>query len=497
MSGEANKRPIAPVAIVAIAAICAIGVAWFAQRHFWPAADAQNLKAAGGILFVNETADHRYDRALRSSLRYFQNKTGVQLGIVLKAALPAGKPIESFSVDAFQGARIGEAFNGRGILFVWSEQERLFKIEVSYALEGVFPDAICRRLEDGARTFMLNKSTFARRDFLTELIVTMGIHYIDYQKTGTLSPLTVPDLGNAYKLSGFLSGGAGIVGHGYAASVEQVQQELVPLPPALVAEMQPDADAQVVVARYMKSLELGIGAADLPLLTEGSRYFRLEKAHSPGYLKRIRAYQRKAMPFRFSQQGDLAGVTFQAGHPVLPILLRRDVAGDGRGRWYVDEAGSWAYFHLFEDAISPVPKYDQFPYRFTWEQSAFRDARKSIFLDRSAPPPLRALPFDLRAAIAQAEADIARTPASADAVLHLAELLHFEMYWLEAAAPLYEKVLSLDPDRVAIRWRLMDVYINTTDIDGLERQYVAILKRLPEDALARWYYDEWFKKAYW
>jgi len=38
--------------------------------------------------FVNTTADHKHDRAVRSSARWFQDATGINLGIVFIDQLP-------------------------------------------------------------------------------------------------------------------------------------------------------------------------------------------------------------------------------------------------------------------------------------------------------------------------------------------------------------------------------------------------------------------------
>jgi hypothetical protein len=170
---------------------------------------------------------------LRSSIRTFQERTHLQLGVVLKDRLPPMTAIESYAAETFQQFAVGERSRGKGILLLWSEQERLFKIEVGYELEPVFPDAICHRLEEGGRTFMLSQSMYARRDFLTELIVTLGFHYLDYERTGQLSELMLPDAAGAYRLSGYLSGGGGVVGRGYAATMAQVQKELTALSPQM------------------------------------------------------------------------------------------------------------------------------------------------------------------------------------------------------------------------------------------------------------------------
>jgi tetratricopeptide (TPR) repeat protein len=485
------NRPALKVVLMVIFGLLLLSTVAF---WFWPrfvpvtsGLDISDLSPARGIVFVNKTADRKYDRALRYSIRKFQEKTGVQLAVVLLEKLPKNQSIEAASVELFEKERLGMNAAGKGMLFLFSEQERQLKIEVGYALEGIFTDAICRQLEAAARTFLLGKTAFARRDFLTDLMVTMGIHFVDHSRTGSLPTLIAPQGGNAYLLSSALSGGAGIVGRGYAATLEQVAKELLPLTAELALEMQPDTNPEIVIARYRKSLELGIGAPNLPLITEGSRYFRTEKNHAPGYLQRVHQYQQKGLPARFIQRGNLAGMAFGLNHPALPILLRRDTAG----LWYVDEAASWAYFHLIQDAVSPPPVSDSFPFKFVWEASAF--SKTKSFLGRhNTTPPANELPFSLKDKLVKAEEKISRNSLDTEAYLEIAELLHFEMYWLEAAVPLYEKVLALSPDRIEIHWRLFDVYSSVIDYDQAMHHLNIILKKTPNDSAARWYYD-WMK----
>lgn len=439
------------------------------------------------VIFENRTGDHHYDRALRSSIRYFQQRTGIQLGVLVQDQLPPKTRIEDYAAASFKELKLGEQFNGKGLLFVWSEQEHLFKIEVSYDLEAVFPDALCNRLEEGARTFMLSASPYAKRDFLTELTVTMGLHYLDYQKTGRLSEMTLSSTSPGL-LSNYFSGGGGIVGRDYAATVERVKAELKPLPARLLGEMQPDASIDRVVQRYLKSLAMGIGDPQLPLLTEGSVYFRMEKPHAPGYLQRIHRYLQDAQPYRIVAKGDLAAVLFQPGQPVLPILLRRN----DKGLWLIDEPGAWATFHLYEDG-SKYLKYLDSPFAFAAGQGT--DHAVALYPGQVHAPALFVYPFDLKERIRSAESEIVRHPSQSAAYLKLAELLHFEMYWIQGAAPLYEKVLELDPDRIDLRWRLIDLYQNMTDTDHVECQYVAILKQDPNDVYARHYFN-WFLKSY-
>jgi hypothetical protein len=441
------------------------------------------------VVFVNETGNHKHDRALRASARFFQERTGINLGIVLEERLPALTTIEMQADRLFGELKLGRKSDGKALLFLWSEGERQFKIEVSYDLEPVFPDALCKRLEEGARTFMLSTSPYARRDFIVELNVTMALHYLEFQKTGRLPELVLPDAGHRY-VGDYLAGGAGIVGRGYAATVENVQLELKPLGGELEREMQPGRTPDEVLQRYLRSLELGIGAPNLPLLTEASRYFRMDKPHAPGYLQRIHAYITKAMPYRIVESGGLAVVSFMPNQPVLPIFLRRDE----KGMWLVDEPKVWASVGLFEDGSSRL-KYDEAPFAFGIAPLPGEPAPRTLFQGKAVPPPLLPLATSLKERMASAEAQVRKNPADVDAWIRLADLLHFEIYWLQATEAVYEQILRLDPGRTEIRWRLIDIYQMTSDTEEENRQWCEILKRNPDDSLARWYY-KWFRKVY-
>jgi len=134
-------------------------------------------------VFVNATADHRHDRAVRATAYFFQRSTGITLGIVMLDKLPPLTTVEGHADQIFHDLKLGRKSDGKALLFLWSEKEKVFKIEVSYDLEGVFTDAFCKRMEEGARTFMLSGSRFARRDFLTELAVTMKLRYVEHGRS--------------------------------------------------------------------------------------------------------------------------------------------------------------------------------------------------------------------------------------------------------------------------------------------------------------------------
>ena len=440
-------------------------------------------------MFVNATADHRHDRAVRATAYFFQRSTGITLGIVMLDKLPPLTTVEGHADQLFQDLKLGRKSDGKALLFLWSEKEKVFKIEVSYDLEGVFTDAFCKRMEEGARTFMLSGSRFARRDFLTELAVTMKLRYVEHgRSSGALPSAPALEAGHRY-VGDYLAGGAGMVGRGYAATVEQVNLELKPLKPELERQMQPGRTPQETLQRYLHLLELGIGVPNVPLLTEASRYFRMDKPHAPGYLQRIRAYIADAGAPSIVEEGDLAVVSWRPGAPVLPVFLRRDP----EGRWLVDEPKAWASLHLFQDGSHRL-KYMGSPYAFGIKTPP-GERRWAIFDSRATPPNLVPMPTNLKERLKQAEARVRESPGKVEAWIALADLLHFEIYWLEASEAVYRRIMELDPERIDMRWRLIDIHQMTSDIDLLNREWCELLKRAPDDDFLRWHY-KWLRRDY-
>jgi len=444
---------------------------------------------AKDVVYVNSTTDHKHDRAVKATAYFFQRSTGVNLGIVLLDKLPKDETIEREADRYFHKLKLGQKSDGKALLYLWSEKEKLFKIEVSYDLEDVFPDAFCKRMEEGARTFMLSTSPYARRDFLTELAVTMKLRYLEYRDTGAAATLVVPlEAGHRY-VGNHLAGGAGMVGRDYAATVEQVNRELKPLKPELEREMQPGRTPEETLQRYLRVLELGIGAPNVPLLTEASRYFRMDKPHAPGYLQRIRAYIAQAGPPKIVAREDLAVVSYASGQPVLPIFMRRDP----EGRWLVDEPKAWASLHLFQDGSHRL-KYMESPYAFGIQPKT-GERLWAIFDSRATPPPLVPMPTNLRQRLADAEARVKEKPSEVAAWVALADLLHFEIFWVQAAEAVYVRIVQLDPARMDIRWRLIDIHQMTSEIDTLNAEFCELLKRSPDDGFLRWHY-QWLRRDY-
>ncbi len=161
-------------------------------------------------IFINKTADHSHDLALKMSLKIAEQRSGIENALILLDQLPPTDTIEKTAIDLFQRWNIGADRKGRGILYLYSQKENQFKIEVSYELEGVFPDALCRQLEEAARTYFLSEIP---QDFFPELLITMNIH-------GTEGiPQTGDDFTVPWYPTRFLSGGAGVQSTVYRPTV--------------------------------------------------------------------------------------------------------------------------------------------------------------------------------------------------------------------------------------------------------------------------------------
>lgn len=432
-------------------------------------------------VLINETAEHDFDLAFRMSLKLAEEKSGIENALVLLESLPPSTTIEQAAADLMSRMRIGARRNGRGILYLYAAKENLLKIEVSYALEGDIPDVYCRRLEEAAKSYMLSE---VPQDFISELIVTTNLRGLGSQDgEGTLFP---PWLNNE-----FLSGGAGSLARGYRRTVEDYQNAIRRLPQVGLAHFAPSPDAEESVRRYLASLAAGIGDPQLPLLTEGSRIFRVVVPRNEDQQRRINESFTSAGPYRILFAGNLGLVVPRPGGSNLPIVLRRG----SDDLWYVDEAKAWSYFHRFEDNVNFFVKYADNPFFAALHEEHAVNMESAVYGVHVRTPPPPAYPFSLTQAVQAGEAKLRAAPAVAVNYAELAELYLFEMNWLTRAVDLYEKAAVLSPDDLTYRWRLVDLYLNTSRAEKMLAELRYLAQRLPNDRQTQDWYRS-YAKAY-
>ena len=455
---------------VAVLAALAGALAW----HF-----ARPQRAE--FVLINETDQHDFDLAFRMSLKLAEKKSGIENALVLLRSLAPSTTMEQTAADLLSRLRIGARRNGRGILYLYSARENLLKIEVSYALEGDIPDAYCHRLEEAAKTYMLSE---VPQDFISELIITTNLRGMGSKsEAGAAQPRWL----NAE----FLSGGAGALVQGYRPTLQDYQRAIRGLPQAALDDFKPSPDATESVQRYLASLAAGIGDPRLPLLTEGSQIFRAVVPRNEEQELRVHEFFTSAGPYQLLFADSLALAVPGPGKSNLPIVLRRG----SDNLWYVDEAKAWTYFHRFEDNVNFFVKYADNPFLAALRSAHAPNMQSAVYGAHVGTPALPAYPLALGAAVQAGEAKIRAAPADAANYTELADLYLFEMNWLTRALDLYERAAALAPEDLRYRWRLVDIYLNTSRADKMLAELEGLALRLPHDTQTQAWYRA-YKKAY-
>jgi TPM domain len=452
-----------------LAAIAA-GFAWY---------HAQAPRRAHYVL-INETDQHDFDLAFRMSLKLAEKKSGIENALVLLKELPPPGNIEQTAVDLITRLRVGARRNGRGILYLYSAKENLLKIEVSYALEGEIPDAFCRRLEEAAKTYMLSE---VPQDFISELIITTNLRGMGSNPRGDVLP--------GWFNGEFLSGGAGALTRGYRRTLQDYQGAIRRLPDSRLSQYAPSAEPEESARHYLQSLAAGIGDPQLPLLTAGSQIFRVIVPRNEEQQLRINDSFMSAGAYRVLYAGDLALVLPGPGKSNLPIVLR---LGTDK-LWYVDEAKAWTYFHRFEDNVNFFVKYADNPFLPMLRADHVPNMDTAVYSDHVHTPAPPAYPVALAAAVQDGEAKIRAAPTAAANYAELADLYLFEMNWLTRAVDLYQKAEALAPEELAYRWRLVDLYLNTSRAEKMLAELRYLAEHLPQDKQTQDWYRS-YEQAY-
>jgi len=461
--------------ILACVALAVAASAWFFwQRH--------NRPHRSQYVLINETGQHDYDLAFKMSLKLAERKSGIENALVLLPSLPPFKTIEETAAELFSQLQIGARQNGRGILYLYSARENLMKIEVSYDLEGILPDLYCHRLEEAAKTYMLSE---VPQDFISELIITTNLRGMGSKGEAFASsrPRWLSD--------DFLSGGGGALVAGYGKTLADYDRAIRRLPVEDLQQFLPSPDADVSARRYLSSLAAGIGDPRLPLLTEGSRIFRAVVPRDEAQQKRIFAFFAAAAPYRLIFARNLALAVPRPGRSNLPLVLRRGTDN----LWYVDEPKAWTYFHRFEDNVNFYVKYSDNPFLDALRSLNTPNMERAIYGDHARTPAPPAYPFSLAEAVQAQEEQIRQTPNEAAAYAALGDLYLFEMNWLTKAIKAYEMAATLAPNEPAYRWRLMDIYLNTSRADKALTELKFLSEQLQADRQTRDWYN-YYKKEY-
>jgi len=187
--------------VLALAVVVYLGfnlrTRYFSAQPFWekrPAGQTGDVYDFAGML-----ADTRESTA--QFLEMIKSDYAIEAVIVTTAALPPTYTIESLAAELFSNWKIGQNTDGRGVLLILSDQEKLIKIEVSYELEDVFTDIFCGYIEDKQlKSYFLSNQVDIGLVAVLEEIERRA--QIKHQATYTIADIDQLD-------SDLLSGGAG------------------------------------------------------------------------------------------------------------------------------------------------------------------------------------------------------------------------------------------------------------------------------------------------
>ncbi|GJQ22392.1 hypothetical protein BIY37_08105 [Candidatus Brocadia sapporoensis] len=95
--------------------------------------------------FVEDRAniiDDAVENGLNGYFQELEQKTGVQM-VVFTVDTTGDIPIETYAIELATKWKLGQKGKDNGVLVVIARNDRAYRIEVGYGLEGVLPDSFC------------------------------------------------------------------------------------------------------------------------------------------------------------------------------------------------------------------------------------------------------------------------------------------------------------------------------------------------------------------
>ena len=114
------------------------------------------------------------ERSLNGILQELEQKTGAQY-IVLTVQTTGGVPIEQFAIELAEQWKLGQKGKDNGMLFVLAKNDRKWRFEVGYGLEGYVTDQYCGRIGRDVLVPYLRKGDSRRGIYQANLQVVRTI----------------------------------------------------------------------------------------------------------------------------------------------------------------------------------------------------------------------------------------------------------------------------------------------------------------------------------
>ena len=133
-----NKRNIIKIIVMFFIAVSILKV------------DSVSVVNPTSDFYVNDYAnilDRETKNYIISTNKSLYSQTGAQIVVVTVQNL-GGQSLEEYSTELFRKFGIGDKNKNNGVLLLLALEERQFRIEVGYGLEGILPDGKTGRIQD-------------------------------------------------------------------------------------------------------------------------------------------------------------------------------------------------------------------------------------------------------------------------------------------------------------------------------------------------------------
>lgn len=94
-----------------------------------------------------EVLSQETEQYILNNSRELQSKTGAQIVVVTIPSLK-GQPLEEYATELFRQWGIGDVKKNNGVLLLCAVEDRKFRVEIGYGLEGDLPDGKTGRMQD-------------------------------------------------------------------------------------------------------------------------------------------------------------------------------------------------------------------------------------------------------------------------------------------------------------------------------------------------------------
>lgn len=133
------------------------------------AEDPKQIKPVGYVMDSAEVLSPATISQLTALCTELDHKAHAQIAVVIIKSLD-GRSIEDFSIDLATQLRVGPKETDRGVLILMATEDRQYRIEVGYGLEGILPDGKVGDIGRSAVPYLRQKNYDAAAILMTRQV---------------------------------------------------------------------------------------------------------------------------------------------------------------------------------------------------------------------------------------------------------------------------------------------------------------------------------------